>query len=136
MCHLFLHFWESEKESLFQVSFQRGIILRLWDTISELERIQYRALYVSPEKPFVRHCNQYIYVCVCVTVPTSEEWLRIANVFNEICEMPNYIGSIDGKHRLVKRPPKAWFLCFNYKSFSSMKLLGWLMQTSASHWLL
>jgi len=25
-----------------------------------MERIQYRALYVSPEEPFGRYCNQYI----------------------------------------------------------------------------
>ena len=29
--------------------------LRLWDTFFEFERIQYRALYVTPEKPFRRY---------------------------------------------------------------------------------
>ena len=37
-----------------------GTYLRLWDTFFELERIQHRELYVSPEKPFERYCNQYI----------------------------------------------------------------------------
>jgi hypothetical protein len=85
-----------------------------------LERIQYRALYVSPEKPFGRYCNQYTYK----TVPTSEEWLRIADEFNEICKMPNCVGSTDGKHCFIKCPPNAGSLYFNYKSFHSVNLLG------------
>jgi histidinol-phosphate/aromatic aminotransferase/cobyric acid decarboxylase-like protein len=60
-----------------------GNYLRLWDTFFELEKVQYRALYVSSEKRFGRYCNQYIRI----TVPTSEKWLRIADEFNEICKM-------------------------------------------------
>ena len=74
-----------------------GNYLRLWDTFFGLERIQYRALYVSPEKPFGRYCNQYTYK----TVPTSEIWLRIADEFNDICKMPNCIGSRVRKHCLI-----------------------------------
>jgi len=58
------------------------------------------------------------------TVPTSEEWLQIADEFNEICKMPNYVGSRDGKHCLIKCPPNSGFLYFNYKSFHSVNLLG------------
>jgi len=58
------------------------------------------------------------------TVPTSEIWLRIADEFNEICKMPNCIGSIDGKHCLIKCPPNAGSLYFNYKRIHSMNLLG------------
>ena len=97
-----------------------GNYLRLWDTFFELERIQYLALYVSAEKPFDGYCNQYIYI----TVPISEEWLRIADQFNEICKMPNSIGSKDGKHCLIKCPPNAAFFYFTNKSFHSMNLLG------------
>ena len=38
-----------------------GNYLRLRDNFFVLERIQYRALYVSPEKPFGRYCN-HIYI--------------------------------------------------------------------------
>ena len=51
-----------------------GNYLRLWDNFFELEIIQYRALYVSPElQPYIHK-----------TVPTSEIWLRIADEFNEM----------------------------------------------------
>jgi len=85
-----------------------------------LEIIQYRALYVSPEKPFGRYCKLYIYI----TVPTSEIWLRIAYEFKDFCKMPNCIGSRDRKHCRTKCPPKAGSLHFNYKSFHSVNLLG------------
>jgi len=97
-----------------------GNYLRHWDTFLGLERIQYRVLHESPEKPCGRYCNQTIYK----TVPTSEIWLRIADEFNEICKMPNCTGSIDGKHCLIKCPPNAGSLYFNYKTFHSINLLG------------
>jgi hypothetical protein len=53
-----------------------------------------------------------------MAVPTSEEWLRIADEFNDICKMPNCIGSIDGKHCRIKSPPNDASLYFNYKAFT------------------
>jgi len=109
--------------------------LRLWDNFFELERIQYSALYVSPETPFGSCCNQYIYIYIYIykTVPTSEIWVRIADEFNDICKMPNCIGCRERKHCQIKCPPNAGSFYFNYKSFHSMSMLGWLMQTAASH---
>jgi hypothetical protein len=59
-----------------------------------------------------------------MAVPTSEEWLRIADEFNDIRKMPNCTGSIDGEHCRIKRPPNAGSLYFNYKSFHSMNVFG------------
>jgi hypothetical protein len=59
-----------------------------------------------------------------MAVPTSDEWLRIADEFNDICKMPNCIGSIDGKHCHINCPPNSGSSYFNYKSFHSMNLLG------------
>jgi hypothetical protein len=61
--------------------------------------------------------NIYIYIYIVFTVPALEEWLRIADEFNEICKMPDCIGSVDGKHCRIKCPPNAGSLYFNYKSF-------------------
>ena len=58
------------------------------------------------------------------TVPTLEIWLRIADEFNVICKMPNCIASRDGKHCLIKCPPNAGSLYFNYKSLHSLNFLG------------
>src|SRR5215510_5619297 len=60
---------------------------------------------------------------IYMAVPTSDEWLRMADEFNDSCKMPNCIGSIDGKHCRIKCPPNAGSLYFNYKSFHSMNLL-------------
>ena len=75
---------------------------------------------MSPEQLFGRYCKQYIYK----TVPASEIWLRNADEFNEICKMPNCIGSLDGEHCLIKCPPNAGSLYFKYKSFHSINSLG------------
>ena len=56
--------------------------------------------------------------------PISEEWLRIADEFNNICKMLNCVGSIEGKHCHMQCPPNAIFLYFNYKSFHAINLLG------------
>jgi hypothetical protein len=59
-----------------------------------------------------------------MAVPTSEDWLRVADEMNEICEMPNCLGSMDNKYCRIKCPPNAGSLYFNYKSFHSMNFLG------------
>ena len=59
-----------------------------------------------------------------MAVSTSDEWLRIADEFNDTCKMPNCIGSIDGKHCRIRCPPNAGSLYFNYKRFHSVNLLG------------
>jgi len=61
---------------------------------------------------------------IYMAVPTSEEVLRIADEFIDICKMTNCTGSIDGKHCCIKCPPNAGSLFFNYKSFHSMKFLS------------
>jgi hypothetical protein len=75
----------------------------------------------------VRECGKAIWKVlhlIYITVPTSEEWLRIADEFNEICKMPNCIGSRDRKHFLIKCPLNAGSLYFNYKSFHSINFLS------------
>jgi hypothetical protein len=59
-----------------------------------------------------------------MTVPNSEEWLRIADEFKNVCKIPNCIGSIEEKHCHIKCPPNAVFLYFNYKSFHAINVLG------------
>lgn len=46
---------------------------------------------------------------------TSENWLRIANDFNSKWNIPNCVGSVDGKHVAIKKPIKAGSLFYNFK---------------------
>jgi hypothetical protein len=96
-----------------------GNHLRLWDIFFRVGKNTVRGIVRESGKAIWK-ALQPIYI----TVPTSEEWLRIADEFDEICKMPNCMGSIDGKHRRIKCPPNVGSLCFNYKSFHSMNLLG------------
>jgi len=75
------------------------------------------ALYLGLGKPFGMYCNPYI------TVPTSKELLRIADEFNEICNMPNCMGSRDGTSCYMNCPPNAGFY-ISIKKLSLIELLG------------
>ncbi|GFQ90117.1 DDE Tnp4 domain-containing protein [Trichonephila clavata] len=59
-----------------------------------------------------------------MTVPSPDEWSKIAQDYNDKWNMPNYIGSIDGKHCRKQRPPNAGSLFYNYKDFHSIVLLA------------
>ncbi|XP_032688351.1 uncharacterized protein LOC116852267 [Odontomachus brunneus] len=47
--------------------------------------------------------------------PTAENWQKVADKFEEICQFPNCIGSIDGKHIIIQAPPNSGSFCYNYK---------------------
>lgn len=57
-------------------------------------------------------------------VPSVREWMDIAKSFEEISQMPNCIGSIDGKHCRIKCPPNAGSIYYNYKHFHSVVLMA------------
>jgi hypothetical protein len=56
---------------------------------------------------------------VFMVVSASEGWLRIADDFNNICKMPNFIR-IDEKHR----PNKCRIFVFQLQICHSINLLG------------
>ena len=110
MCHLSLNFWESEKEKLFQY-------LATGESFASLG--YFFRVAKNKVQGTVRDSRKAIWKVlqpIYVTIPTSEEWLRNADELNEICKIPNCIGSIDGKHCRMKCPPNAESLYFNYKS--------------------
>lgn len=51
--------------------------------------------------------------------PTVEKWKEVSSLWN----LPNYIGSIDGKHIRIKCPPRSGSAYFNYKGYFSTVLL-------------
>lgn len=56
-------------------------------------------------------------------IPTKETWLKIATEYSDYRQIPNCLGSIDGKHVRIQKPAKSASLYFNYKKFSSLVLL-------------
>lgn len=54
----------------------------------------------------------------------EHEWQKISREFNEMWNLPNCCGAIDGKHVAIQCPPNSGSLFFNYKHFYSIHLLG------------
>ncbi|XP_029157964.1 protein ALP1-like [Nylanderia fulva] len=56
--------------------------------------------------------------------PTEENWNTIARDFEAICQFPNCIGAIDGKHVIIQAPPRSSSCYYNYKGNHSINLLA------------
>ncbi|CAH2018118.1 unnamed protein product [Acanthoscelides obtectus] len=56
--------------------------------------------------------------------PTKETWVQSARRYWELWNLPNCVGSIDGKHIRIKRPPKSGSEFINYKGYFSIVLMA------------
>lgn len=56
--------------------------------------------------------------------PSRELWLKTADRYWNLWNLPNCVGSIDGKHIRIKAPAKSGSSFFNYKGFFSIILLA------------
>ena len=52
------------------------------------------------------------------------DWLEIARDFEEIWNLPNIVGALDGKHIQTEAPANSGTLFHNYKGFFSIVLLA------------
>lgn len=59
-----------------------------------------------------------------MSIPTKECWSKVANRYWELWNLPNCVGSLDGKHIRIKAPPKSGSAFYNYKGFFSVVLLA------------
>lgn len=56
--------------------------------------------------------------------PATERWLEAADRYWELWNLPNCVGSLDGKHIRIKAPAKSGSAFYNYKGYFSVVLLG------------
>jgi len=59
-----------------------------------------------------------------LSIPSEEDWKRIAKEFWDIWNFPNCIGALDGKHVVIEAPPDSARLYFNYEKTYSIVLLA------------
>ena len=60
-----------------------------------------------------------------VKLPRSKaDWLEIARDFEEIWNLSNMVGALDGKHIQIETPANSGMLFHNYKGFFSIVLLA------------
>lgn len=59
-----------------------------------------------------------------MTQLNTVDWKMVADEFHSKWQMPNCLGSIDGKHVQIKCPPKSGSKYYNYKGHFSIVLLG------------
>lgn len=58
-------------------------------------------------------------------VPSKEvQWQQIANDFKSMWQFDNCLGAMDGKHILIKKPPKSGSYYYNYKGTFSVVLFA------------
>ena len=58
------------------------------------------------------------------TPSSTNEWLRISNLFESRWNFPHCLGAIDGKHILITPPPDSGSQYFNYKKSFSVAIAG------------
>ncbi|CAH1986975.1 unnamed protein product [Acanthoscelides obtectus] len=67
----------------------------------------------------IYNCLRKKYLCI---PSKEEEWLKVAEGFNNMWQFENCLGAVDGKH--IKQPPGSGSYYYNYKGFFSVVLFA------------
>jgi len=57
-------------------------------------------------------------------LPTKDIWEKTAKRYEELWNLPNCIGSVDGKHISIRKPFNSGSAFYNYKKFFSIVLMA------------
>lgn len=68
-------------------------------------------------------------------IPSVEEWTEISERFYQQWNIPNCLGSIDGKHIKLKCPNNTGSAYYNYHGYFSLVLLGCVDADSLFTWI-
>lgn len=56
--------------------------------------------------------------------PTEKDWKKCADGYWKRWNLPNCVGSVDGKHIRLQCPPNSGTLFYNYKKYYSIVLMA------------
>ncbi|XP_077127814.1 uncharacterized protein LOC143783293 [Ranitomeya variabilis] len=59
-----------------------------------------------------------------IPIPTEDMWKEIAEKFWTVCDFPNCLGAVDGKHIRIIKPARTGSQFFNYKKYFSVVLMA------------
>ncbi|XP_069615712.1 uncharacterized protein [Ranitomeya imitator] len=59
-----------------------------------------------------------------IPLPTEDMWMGIAEKFWSVCDFPNCLGAVDGKHIRIIKPARTGSEYFNYKKYFSVLLMA------------
>nr|CAI5863552.1 unnamed protein product [Callosobruchus analis] len=64
------------------------------------------------------------FTTVCKTPGSQEQWEQVSNEYEKKWQYPHCLGALDGKHIIIKAPPKSGSHFFNYKGHHSVVLMA------------
>jgi len=82
-------------------------------------------LGISTIHNIIKECCENIWKTMSplhMTVPTTEMLLATSNMFYPKWNFPNCVGTIDGKHIMLKCPSNSGSIYYNYKHYYSIVL--------------
>ncbi|XP_073411611.1 uncharacterized protein [Dendrobates tinctorius] len=95
------------------------------ETLSSLH-FQYR-IGISTLSGIVADTCQALWNVLCpkfMPMPTTEKWLEIADRFWTVCNFPNCLGAVDGKHIQIIKPKRTGSESYNNKKYFSTVLMA------------
>ncbi|XP_073430082.1 NAD-dependent protein deacetylase sirtuin-3, mitochondrial isoform X1 [Dendrobates tinctorius] len=95
------------------------------ESLSSLH-FQYR-LGISTLSGIVADTCRALWDVLCpefLPLPTAEKWLQISEKFWAVCNFPNCLGAVDGKHIRITKPARSGSEYYNYKKYFSTVLMA------------